>query len=211
MSVCNTATTFADSAVFDVKNVEIEIDNNLYNIIIEMVRNGRKYMDKDDLFQGILNEYEDRFLRTNRCQACSRLIERPQNQPEALFKPTIAVERRYTSRQVYTELAFLYDTNRYHIKKLIQSPCDCCSCKHDIPGSCPCCVPPCGMCNMNVDDYIRNLIKTNYDQAAFGLNKTSILMSLPSYINRQEFETKIRTICDVDATTYKLKVDLEIV
>lgn len=190
----------AQSAFFDV-----EIDTNLYNIIIEWVRNCKKFPSRDDIIQNILNEYEDRYLRYgDKRDSATETIANP------IFKHKIAYNRRYTSRQVYNELVFIYDTNRYHIRSLLNGG-DC------FPPGCmgpdaPCaaCAPhPCGTIN-NVDEYIRNLIRTNYEQAYLGLNKTSILMSLPSYINRQEFEAKIKTICDCDATSYKLKSDLEI-
>lgn len=196
---------------------DVEIDTNLYNIIVEWVRLGRKFPNRDEVIQALLNEYEDRFLRANRCANCSRLVPNQQPDANAIFKPRIAHDRRYTSKQVYAELLFLYDTNRYSIKKLSSDNC-CgpCGCESCVTGDCkPTAGIPCGCCPpygtpVNVDEYIKNLIRTNYDQANFGLNKTSILMSLPSYINRQEFERKILTICDADATTYKLKLDLEV-
>lgn len=191
---------------------DVEIDTNLYNIIVEWVRIGRKFSNKDELIQSILNEYEDRFLRSNRCLNCSRLIPNQQPDSNAIFKPKIAHDRRYTSRQVYSELTFIYDTNRYSVKKLLNECCDHAAgcCKPDVGVPCGCCPTAAFNTVVTVDEYIKNLIRTNYDQASFGLNKTSILMSLPSYINRQEFERKILTICDSDATTYKLKLDLEI-
>lgn len=191
----------AQSSFFDV-----EIDSNLYNIIIEWVRNGRKFNNRDDIIQNILNEYEDRYLRYS--DKRDNTNDNSSNNP--IFKRKISYNRRYTSRQVYSELVFIFDTNRYHIKSLLMSSCDCCS--GDMPPCpCPTCIP--GMTcpgQNNVDEYIRNLIRTNYEQAYLGLNKTSILMSLPPYINRQEFEAKIKTICDCDTTSYKLKSDLEI-
>lgn len=195
---------------------DVEIDTNLYNIIIEWVRNGRKFDTKDNLVQSLLNEYEDRYLRSTRCSNCYRLIPNQQPDANAIFKPKIAYDRRYTSRQVYNELIFIYDTNRYSVRKLLN---ECCN--HTTAGDCaaPCGITSCSCCPplsqtfnavMTVDEYIKNLIRTNYDQASIGLNKTSILMSLPSYINRQEFERKISTICESDATMYKLKLDLEV-
>lgn len=177
--------------------IDVEIDNNLYSIIIEWVRNGRKFGNKDELITNILNEYEDRYFRPQHNNT-------PQSQPQ-LFKHKILHNRRYTTNSVCAQLHHIFDTNRYHVKSLVT-----------VESACPCC-EPCGSCcgvnaciNMNVDDYIKNLIKNNYEQSLVGLNKTSILMSLPSYINRQEFETKMKTICDSDATSYKLRQDLEV-
>lgn len=196
---------------FQNHDYSIEIDYNLYTIIIEWIRNGKRYNDRESLVQAILNEYEDRHLRSNHCPSCSRIMSNAQPQPNPIFKPTISIERRYTSRQVYTELNFIYDTNRYNVRNLVTPTCDCCSC-HDTAGVCPGCPghPPGCPPFVSVEDYIKTLIKTNYEQAMIGINKSSILMTLPPYINRQEFETKIKTICDVDTMTYKLKQDLEI-
>lgn len=198
---------YAPSSDFYSSSIDVEIDNNLYVIITEWVRTNRKFNSKDEILQALLNEYEDRYLRSNRCSECNQMV--PNNQPNqsVIFKPKISTLRKYTSRKVYTELVFIYDTNRYHVQSLVSSPGCCCPCGHD-NASCSLSVDP--IVSMNVDEYIKNLVKTNYEQALIGLNKTSILMSLPNYINRNEFETKMRTICEVDITSYKLKSDLEV-
>lgn len=181
---------------------DVEIDNNLYGIITEWVRCGRRFQNRDELISACLDEYEDRYLRSQHYPDCSRFNH------STIFKSKIATNRRYTSRRVHEELSFLFNTNRYHIKSLISEPTA--ACVHDGPcGGCSCCPPGMPMV-VTVDEYIKNLIKTNYDQALVGLNKTSIIMSLPQYINRQEFDTKMRSICEVDTTTYKLRTDLEV-
>lgn len=176
----------------------VVIDSNLYDIIVSWIRNGKRFTSKDDLIVALLDEYEDEHLRVSQCSTTSF-----NQQSNNIFKPRISCCRPYTSRDVYAELQFIFETNRYHIKSLILPAC---------PEQCvihPPCVGPC--CNQTVEDYIKQLIKTNYEQALLGLNKSSILMSLPPYINRQEFENKIKIICDCDVTSYKLKQDLEVI
>lgn len=175
----------------------VVIDSNLYDIIVSWIRNGKRFSTKDELIAAILDEYEDAHFRVSQCSSNSF-----NQQSNNIFKPRISYCRPYTSRDVYIELQFIFDTNRYHIKSLLFDPC---------PETCAV-HPPCGMacCPQTVEEYIKQLIKTNYEQALLGLNKSSILMSLPPYINRQEFETKIKLICDCDVSTYKLKQDLEV-
>lgn len=206
------SSTCASNVSFN-NSYDVEIDNNLYNIIIEWVRSSKRFQNKDELLRAILDEYEDIYLRSYYCNECSRLLTTKRlSDQSTLFKPKISCERKYTSKHVYNELQFIYETNRYHIQSLLSNNAACsCGCPHptDIPcGGCGCVCPP--PFPQNVDEYIKQLIRNNYEQALIGFNKTSILMSLPSNINKQEFEQKMKTICDVDMTSYKLRVDLEI-